>query len=88
MVGQGQEWEVAEYFKFIYADFADVLTTVDITEMTGLNKSTVINLLKDGHIKSITDTPKYLVPKQYLLEFVVTRRFLEAKTNSELFKKY
>ena len=87
IVTQGQEHEVAEYFEYIYADYDEILTTVDIVEMTGLNKSTILSLLKGSHIKSITDRPKYLVPKQYLLEFVVTRRFIESKSDSELFKK-
>jgi len=87
MVKQGQERKVAEYFKLIYADCADVLTTNDIADMTGLNRGTIMKLAKDGYIKSIADRPKYLIPKRYLLEFVVTRRFLEAKSNSELFTK-
>jgi excisionase family DNA binding protein len=87
IVTEGEEWEIAEYFEFIYADCADVLTTEDIAQMTGLNRSTILDLAKSGHIKSIASNPKYLIPKQYLLEFVVTRRFIEAKTNSELFKK-
>ena len=83
----GQELDIFEYFTHIYSDFSDILTTLDIVEMTGLDKSTVLKLLKAKKIKSIADKPKYLIPKQYLLEFVVTRRFLEAKTHSELFKK-
>ena len=87
LVTQGKEKEVAEYFNFIYADCNEILTTNEIADMTGLNRGTVLKLAQSGHIKSLTDRPKYLIPKQYLLEFVVTRRFLEAKTNSELFKK-
>ena len=83
----GQELDIFEYFTHIYSDFSDILTTADITEMTGLNKSTVLKLLKSGQIKSLTNSPKYLIPKKYLMEFVVTRRFIEAKTNSELFTK-
>ena len=84
---QGQESEIAEYFSYIYTDYDEVLTTADIMEMTGLNKSTILKLLQDGHIKSLTSSPKYLIPKEYLLEFVVSRRFIEAKTDSELFRK-
>ena len=87
LVVEGHENEVAEYFCFIYDDCKDILTTNDIAEMTGLNRGTIMKLAQNGCIKSIADKPKYLIPKQYLLEFVVTRRFLEAKTHSELFKK-
>jgi len=87
IITPGQEWEIAEYFEYIYSEYDDVLTRYDIVEMTGLNKSTVLKLLKSGQIKSLTDSPKYLIPKQYLLEFVVTPRFIESKTISETFKK-
>ena len=83
----GQELDIFEYFTHIYSDFGDILTTMDIVEMTGLDKSTVLKLLQAKKIKSITNKPKYLIPKQYLLEFVVTRRFIEANSDSELFKK-
>ena len=87
VVTQGHEVEIAKYFNFIYANSDEVLRTADVVEMTGLDKSTVLNLLRSGHIKSLESRPTYIVPKQYLLEFVVTRRFLEAKSKSETFKK-
>ena len=87
IVTEGQEQEIAEYFNYIYADCNDVLTTGDIAVMTGLHRGTIMKLAKDGYIKSITANPHYIIPKKYLLEFVVTRRFIEAKSNSELFKK-
>jgi hypothetical protein len=87
IVTPGKEHEVADYFKYVYADFNEVLTVVDIAMMTGLNESTILQLARSGRIKSLASTPRYLIPKQYLLDFVVTRRFLEAKTSSELFIK-
>jgi len=87
MVTPGQETIIADYFNFIYAQYDDVLTTYDIIEMTGLEKSTVLKLLKAGLIKSVMTRPQYLIPKQYLLEFVVTPRFIEYRTDSEYFKK-
>jgi excisionase family DNA binding protein len=83
----GHEHEVADYFNYLYADYGEILTTADLIDMTGLEKSTVLKLLRAGHIKSVMVRPKYLVPKQYLLEFVVTRQFLEARTKSEYFIK-
>ena len=87
LVTKGHEEELAKYFSFIYAKYDEVLRTVDVVEMTGLDKGTVQKLLRSGHIKSLESRPTYIVPKQYLLEFVVTRRFLEAKSKSETFKK-
>ena len=87
LVKPGQERIIAEYFRFVFADWGDVLTTVDIADMTGLRRGTVLKLAKSGHIRSIESSPKYLVPKKYLLEFVVTPRFIEARSNSDEFKK-
>jgi len=87
LVTQGQETQIMDYFTFLYAEYEDLLTTIDIVEMTGLEKSTVLKLLKKGAIKSIMTYPKYLIPKPYLLEFVVTPRFIEYRTNSEQLKK-
>ena len=87
LVTQGQEHEIAEYFSFIYAEYGEVLTTLEVAEMTGLHKNTVQKYAKAGHIKWLERRPTYLIPKQYLLEFVVTRRFIEAKSESETFKK-
>lgn len=84
---QEQTSELAEYFNFVFSDFDDVLTAEDISEMTGLNRSTVLKLLKAGHIKSIMVHPRYMIPKQYLLDFVITRKFLKYRTDSEQFYK-
>jgi hypothetical protein len=87
IVDLGQEWEVAEYFNYIYADCDDILTTMDIAEMTGLDKSTVLKALQKGYIRSIEQKPQYLVPKQYLMEFVVSQRYIESHTRTERFLK-
>ena len=87
MVESGKEHEIAEYFKYLYSDSRDVLTTNDISEMTGLNRSTIMRFAKQGYIKSIASRPKYLIPKQYLLEFVVTPHYINSRTKSELFIK-
>ena len=87
MVEMGQEWEVAEYFHYLYADCEDILTVMDVVEMTGLEKSTVLKHLQHGHIKSIEKKPKYLIPPQYFLEFVASQKFMESRTRSERYMK-
>lgn len=87
LITPGREFEVTEYFNYIYADYEEILTTADVVEMTGLNKSTVLKLAKAGVIKFLTDSPRYLIPKQCLIDFLATRRFIELRTNSEDFKR-
>ena len=86
-VTSGQEWIIVDFFTNLCSEFDDVLSVYDIAEITGLDRKTLQKLLKSGHIKSITSSPRYIVPKPYLLEFVITRRFINMKTNSERFNK-
>ena len=87
IVTSGHENEIASYFSYIYSDYADVLTAVDLAEMTGLNKKTVLLMLKAGEIESMLVSGKYLIPKPYLLEFVTTQRYIDSKSNSDDFKR-
>lgn len=87
MVAPGEENKIAEYFEFIYSDFPDLLTTPDIVEMTGFSSRTILQLLKAGEIKALRVGSKYMIPKVYLLDFVQTPRYIEAKSNSESFFK-
>lgn len=81
------ENKFGSYFDYIYiyAERDDILTVPDIVEMTGLSKKIFLLLLKDGEIKSLTASPKYIIPKIYLRKFVITRRYLDVKSNSESF---
>jgi hypothetical protein len=87
LIKPGKEYQAKKYFEHIYSEYADILTTANIIEMTGLNKSTVLKLLKSGKIKSMTNSPKYIIPKKYLLEFLITPRFIESNTISETYQK-
>ena len=83
----GQEKAVAEYFDYLCSEYGDALSVYDIADITGLHKNSLLKLLKVGHIKSIASIPRYIIPKLYLFEFVVTRRFMEIRTSSERFNK-
>jgi hypothetical protein len=83
----GQEKEVAEYFRQILSAYPDVLSTANIADITGFNKKSVMRIIGCGHIKYIARGRKYLIPKPYFLEYVVTPRFIEAWSNSERFIK-
>lgn len=87
LVTPGREQMVVDYFAHLCTEYDDVLTVSDIVEITGLHKNSLQKFLSAGHIKSITDSPRYIIPKRYFLEFVGTKRFLEIRTSSEQFNK-
>ena len=87
VVTSGQEQEVAEYFAYVYADYPDVLTTHDIAEMTGLHKKSFQRIIETGYIRFLECGRKYVIPKIYFWEFIASRRFIDAWSNSEDFIK-
>jgi hypothetical protein len=87
LLSPGSEDEIKEYFEYIYADYPDVVGTRDISEMTGLNQNTIIKLLSKKEIQSFFVSSKYMVPKQFVLDFVVSPRFINMKSNSINFNK-
>ena len=86
-VDPGQEQEVAEYFAHIYTDDPDVLATEDMAAMTGLHKKSFQRIVSEGHIKFLESSARYIIPKVYFLEFISSRRFIDAWSNSEDFIK-
>ena len=44
-----------------------------------------MRILKEGHIKVIAREPRYIVPKFYFWEFIASRRFIDAWSNSDDF---
>ena len=86
----GYESEIIEYFNFIYTDYDEILIISEVAEMIGLHECTIRRLVRDGFIKYLAGSSrstKYLIPKQYLFEFMITPRFIEAKTDSKSLKK-
>lgn len=83
----GQEKDVRRYFEYIFSEFPDVLSTYDITEMTGLALATVLRLIKNGMIRSMTVDRRYMIPKAYMLDFVSSPKFLNIQSNSIDFKR-
>jgi len=85
VVARGGEREVAKYFAEVCADYPDVLSTDDMAAMTGMHKKSFMRILKDGHIKVLASEPRYIVPKVYFWEFIASRRFIDARSNSDEF---
>jgi hypothetical protein len=54
-------------------------------EMTGLHKKSFQRIVSGGHIKVLASSPRYIIPKAYFWEFITSRRFIDAWSNSEDF---
>jgi hypothetical protein len=83
----GNEDEVRRYFEYIFDDFPDVLTSFDLSEMTGLSRNAILRFLAKGELKSLVIDNQRKVPKEYVLDFVVTPQFLNIKSNSRDFSR-
>ena len=87
MIEAGEEGTVYNYFEQLYADTNDIFMLPEIIILTGLSDNTVLRMLKKGELKSIVSSPRYIVPKQYLLEFVSSGSYIGLKSNSKAFQK-
>lgn len=56
----------------LFSEYKDVVTIQDITQMLGIGKGTVYNLLRNKKIKSIQLNRKYIIPKKSIIEFLNT----------------
>jgi len=87
LMNKDTEYKVRIFFEQLYANYDDALTVPDIIEMTGLNQKTILLLLKNGEIKSLSKHPRYIIPKIFLLDFVASLQFIKTRNTSEIFSQ-
>jgi len=89
IVVPGREKDLKEYFSYIYANYPDVLTSLDVAEMTGFQKETVFRIIRKGTLRVLNTNGgrKYLIPKPFLMDYLTSPAFIEAKSDSEMFIK-
>ena len=85
VVEPGQEREVVVYFKHIYADYPDVLTVSDMAVMTGLCRKSLQRIIYEGHINYLEVARKYIIPKVHFWDYIASRHFIGAWSNSDDF---
>lgn len=54
----------------MFEKFNDVLTVEDVCEALQIGKNSVYILLKEQNIKSIKIGRKYLIPKDFLIDYI------------------
>lgn len=77
-----------EYYRAeleLYPD--DVLTTKQISEFTGYSHSSVVRWCNKEYLQNFYIRHRFYVPKEYLLDFFTSRRFINISVKSELHKE-
>ena len=57
----------------MFDSYPDVVSVEEIQQMLRIGKNAVYQLLKDGAIKSIKVGKRYVVPKKYIIEFLMKK---------------
>ena len=70
----------------------EALTVREITRLVGYSQSTISQWILKGKIIAVRYYSKYLIPKDYLIEYIVTKGYYEiyqkSKEHSELIREY
>lgn len=64
------------YYEYKLQGYPDVLSISEVSEFTGYSKSAATAWCRKGDLRSFYIHEKYFVPKEYLLEFLVSERFI------------
>lgn len=54
----------------IFTEYPNIVTTVQLQEMLGIGRITVLNLLKNGEIKAMKIGRAYKIPKAYVIDYL------------------
>lgn len=57
----------------MFDSYPDVVSVEEIQQMLRIGKNAVYQLLKDGTIKSIKVGKRYVVPKKYIIDFLIEK---------------
>ncbi len=58
----------------MFENYKDILSVSEVCEALSIGKNTIYDLLHKGILKSIKVSRKYLIPKEFIIEFVNTYR--------------
>lgn len=57
----------------MFDSYPDVVSVEEIQQMLRIGKNALYQLLKDGAIKSIKVGKRYVVPKKYIIDFLIEK---------------
>jgi len=77
-----------EFYENLFLNEPDTLKVIDICRITGYVKASVQRWILSGNLEAFKITTHHVVPKTFLITFMVSRRFRSIQAKSELHKKY
>ena len=77
-----------QYYEMLLKDYPDVLNVKQVAQFTGYGESSVAKWCSKQELKSIFIRQKFQIPKEYLLDFLVSRYFIGIAVKSEKQKKF
>ena len=76
-----------QFYEAALKHYPDVLTTKQISEFTGYGESSVVRWCSKGYLQHFFIKQKYLVPKIYLLDFLISWNYIGISVKSAKHKK-
>jgi len=77
-----------DYYKKLLKDYPDVMTVKQVAVFTGYGTTSVGRWCNKQELKSIFIKQKYLIPQEYLLDFLISKLFIGIAVKSVKHKKY
>ena len=79
--------DLREYFEYIFSDCYDTMSLPIVAVTIGFNNTTLRTWISKGYLKALCQDNRYLIPKSYLMDFVITSHYLNSDGKSETFTK-
>lgn len=83
----GMECELATYFGSLFKDYPDVLYMRDVLFLTGVSKEAMRKRIKRGDLEAVYYGRKTFIPKQALLDFMLSPSYLSSYFTSKRFNE-
>lgn len=75
-----------QYYEETLEHYPDVLSITQISEFTGYGQTSVVDWCSKRQLKSFLIKGRYRVPKEYLMEFLLSRHFIGISVKSQTHK--
>lgn len=74
---------IRPFYENLLSDYPEVMSTADVASFTGYEKQSVLRWCSKGYLKSLFVRQKVKIPKEYLIDFLLTDHFLSISVQSK-----